>query len=268
MGPILVSAQQGRPTRASSSRPLPFRPIGSPSLVDQFERGSNVYLLDDRGRWQSRTVRQTDFTVPAPDDPNVAGDTERTGIGNATGIGSPTTSPILPRSGFDGATVPAVGEPIVPTVPANGLTDDRTPMSAPSLDNSATNFATLGNSPLVTAPTGYAAQLAVPVASSGRTPPGGLRPVGFCQGTMAPATVPATMVPASTVPPTVVTPGVVPGGPLITPTVPAATAAPAGPLISLGQERFPIEVGRGLVGQPKAYVDGQPIRNWLRYLTP
>ena len=27
-------------------------------------------------------------------------------------------------------------------------------------------------------------------------------------------------------------------------------------------------VGRGLIGQPKAYVDGQPLRNFFRFLTP
>jgi hypothetical protein len=27
-------------------------------------------------------------------------------------------------------------------------------------------------------------------------------------------------------------------------------------------------VGRGLIGQPKLYVPGQPVRNVLRYLTP
>jgi len=27
-------------------------------------------------------------------------------------------------------------------------------------------------------------------------------------------------------------------------------------------------VGRGLIGQPKLYLPGQPIRNFLRYLTP
>jgi len=30
----------------------------------------------------------------------------------------------------------------------------------------------------------------------------------------------------------------------------------------------PVVIGRGIVGQPKAYVPGQPIRNALRFVTP
>lgn len=40
------------------------------------------------------------------------------------------------------------------------------------------------------------------------------------------------------------------------------------PLISLGQESNNVVLGRGIIGQPTAYVPNQPIRNFLRYLSP
>lgn len=40
------------------------------------------------------------------------------------------------------------------------------------------------------------------------------------------------------------------------------------PLFSLGQENYNVVLGRGIIGQPKAYVQGQVVRNFLRYLTP
>ena len=40
------------------------------------------------------------------------------------------------------------------------------------------------------------------------------------------------------------------------------------PLLSLGQEGYNVQVGRGIVGQPTVYVPGQPVRNFLRYLFP
>jgi hypothetical protein len=41
------------------------------------------------------------------------------------------------------------------------------------------------------------------------------------------------------------------------------------PLIScLGQEKYNVQLGRGIVGQPVAYVPGQHFRNFLRYISP
>lgn len=40
------------------------------------------------------------------------------------------------------------------------------------------------------------------------------------------------------------------------------------PLFSLGQENYNVQLGRGIIGQPTVYVAGQPIRNFLRYLSP
>lgn len=47
---------------------------------------------------------------------------------------------------------------------------------------------------------------------------------------------------------------------------PATTAyQPLVPIVSTPPSYY---VGRGVIGQPKMYVPGQPIRNFLRYLTP
>jgi len=40
------------------------------------------------------------------------------------------------------------------------------------------------------------------------------------------------------------------------------------PLIGLGQQNTNVQFGRGIIGQPKAYIPGQYVRNFVRYLTP
>ncbi len=49
---------------------------------------------------------------------------------------------------------------------------------------------------------------------------------------------------------------------------PQVGGAPAGALLSFGQETYPVQIGQGWLGQPVAYVPGQPIRNWIRYIFP
>jgi hypothetical protein len=44
--------------------------------------------------------------------------------------------------------------------------------------------------------------------------------------------------------------------------------SPYRPLIGLGQDLSRAYIGRGVVGQPVAYMDGQPVRNLFRYLLP
>ncbi len=49
---------------------------------------------------------------------------------------------------------------------------------------------------------------------------------------------------------------------------PTITARPSYAPRSAGYGAYPSYVGAGLLGQPKAYVPGQPLRNFFRYLTP
>lgn len=75
------------------------------------------------------------------------------------------------------------------------------------------------------------------------------------------ATYPATgAVPGAYVPPTV-TPNLTPG--LYSP-----NNSGYSPVFTLGQENYNVQLGRGIIGQPTVYVPGQPIRNFLRYLSP
>jgi hypothetical protein len=47
-------------------------------------------------------------------------------------------------------------------------------------------------------------------------------------------------------------------------------AAPVGyrPLVALRPLPPAYAVGRGILGQPKVYVPGQPVRNFVRYISP
>ncbi len=76
--------------------------------------------------------------------------------------------------------------------------------------------------------------------------------------------------PGQTYPP----PGAVPGT-SVPPTVTAnmapnvyANNAGCKPLISLGQQNYNVQLGRGIIGQPVAYVPGQGVRNFFRYIFP
>jgi hypothetical protein len=68
-------------------------------------------------------------------------------------------------------------------------------------------------------------------------------------------------IPGNIVPPTVM-PNQAPPG------IYPASSAGHRPLIDLGQENHNVEVGRGIIGQPVAYVPGQKFRNFLRYIFP
>ncbi len=70
-------------------------------------------------------------------------------------------------------------------------------------------------------------------------------------------------------------PSVVPGAvapptypPNMTPQLYTPDNAGYRPLFSLGQENYNVQLGRGIIGQPTVYVPGQPVRNFLRYLSP
>ncbi len=93
-----------------------------------------------------------------------------------------------------------------------------------------------------------------------RYPQPGIYPTAYQCTTPAP-TFPSTgAVPGTFVPPTL-PPNLTPG--LYTPNNSGYT-----PFFSLGQENYNVQLGRGIVGQPTVYVPGQPLRNFMRYLSP
>ena len=78
---------------------------------------------------------------------------------------------------------------------------------------------------------------------------------------------PAVYMPAdATVPPTLGPPACCPSVVTAAPVV----APPIGyrPLMALRPLPPTYAVGRGILGQPKVYVPGQPVRNFVRYLSP
>lgn len=68
------------------------------------------------------------------------------------------------------------------------------------------------------------------------------------------------LVPGAVAPPTL--------PPNLTPQLYTPDNAGFKPLFSLGQENYNVQLGRGIIGQPTVYVPGQPVRNFLRYISP
>lgn len=88
----------------------------------------------------------------------------------------------------------------------------------------------------------------------------GIYPTAYQCTTPAPSFPSTGAVPGAYVPPTL-TPNLTPG--LYSP-----NNSGYSPLFSLGQENYNVLLGRGIIGQPTVYVPGQPIRNFMRYLSP
>ena len=161
------------------------------------------------------------------------------------------TAPTLPVGPSTPLTLPAnsSAQPVPTVAPVAGT--DLQPVPQPQLGSSG--FTTIDNSCLVSPPSSYNPAF-----------------VHDCNNTIAPQSYVAQPVAASVTvapPPAEVVVPAVPAVP--TATVPSShVGAPARSLVTFGQERFPVNVGQGIVGQPVAYVPGQPLRNWLRYFTP
>lgn len=93
-----------------------------------------------------------------------------------------------------------------------------------------------------------------------RTQPG-IYPTASYQCTTPTPSFPSTgAVPGAYVPPTLT--------PNLTPGLYSSNNSGYAPLFSLGQENYNVQLGRGIIGQPTVYVPGQPVRNFLRYLSP
>ena len=145
---------------------------------------------------------------------------------------------------------PTTMSPMQPGSGSITSSSDLSPLAQPQLND---QFATIDNCSCVSPPSGY-------VAATGWTQ---------CAPTTGFAVTPATspyLAPSATT--TVAAPVV--GAPVIpdASTMPRGSGVPQHSLISFGQDRNPIVVGQGIVGQPVAYVPGQPVRNWFRWFFP
>ena len=153
--------------------------------------------------------------------------------------------PALPMNSAVPRNVPVVGLPSTQVIPRNA---DMLPIAQPQLND---GFATVGNSCCVSAPSSYVAAMGLSCVGGGYQPT-------TTQGYIATG-------PQVAAPPQVAS--TVPSG-LVPVTRPSAPGVPKKPLINLGQDKNAVVVGQGLIGQPVAYVPGQCIRNWIRYISP
>jgi hypothetical protein len=159
----------------------------------------------------------------------------------ATGSGAVTSQPLsVPPSLSQPTTQPWQNAPLQPqtvhpqtTMPLQpgAAQHDLMPVAPPQLSGS---WANVNNSAHVSAPSLWQASYVdcAPMAAPAFPPP--------------PVLVPPTM-------------------------MPGAVATPdAGwrPLLNLSRENYNVQLGRGVLGQPTAYVPGQPVRNFIRYLSP
>lgn len=287
----LVAAAPG--LAQSPDSPLTrMRPIGSPSAVDQYRaptvtsryRSSassmtspvrQAVVVDDLGN--ERTIQQTQgFTAPPiPDEFGMpvappTTDSPFDGAGPAPAITLPSEQPSiappatpLPSTGLPSDTYLPSAPPTDPRslpfnngnlsqVPLDATSSggDLAPIPQPQLND---GFATIDNCPCVSPPSGYVAATGWPQRCA---------PVAY----QVPATVQA---PPPYVAPPATTTTVVEETIVLPPTMPARrSGVPRGPLISFGQDKNPVQIGQGIVGQPVAYVPGQRFRNWLRYIFP
>lgn len=263
-----------------------MRPIGAPSAVDQY-----------RGVRQAAFLQSSDASaVPPPSFPP-GGFAMPPGTGLPAPLGSSTTTgPINlpPTNSFDTAPLPrnnvpigngnsgmpslpmpqpstvAPRNPAVITTPQMGGTfapvprlgaiggqsvpgGDYAPMPQPQLGN---QFATLGNCRNISAPSGYRSDR---ILTCGQ-------PTSFVTPVAATSQPPFYSPPPAQIGPPVILPPPQMGAPIGS--MQTVIPGPAGyrPLISFGQERYPVQIGQGIYGQPVAYVPGQSFRNALRYI--
>jgi len=239
VGFVLITTAIIAPDSTAQSLDTPMtrmRPIGSPSAVDQYRPPQQRISGEFRETAYQSPVRQTAMlqqggltSPPLPAGPMAF-------PGDASAL--PVPSPALPPNPVANAQVPVGGS-------------DFRAVPQPQLRN---NFATIDNCNLVTPASAYSAAFGQGCGSPGYVVP---QPYGTPQtiGTPLTYTPPAAEIAAPAILPNNAGAG-------------ARAGAPIRSLVTLGQERFPVQVGQGLWGQPVAYVPGQPLRNWVRYFFP
>lgn len=276
---------------------LPFTPIGTASLVDQYRSDSGFqYSSGQVGNKSDRDVQgsnrhvvrlqQNGFAAPplpstgsepmafpgngvivAPSQPAFQdpGGVAPFGLPPSSAFPAPMSNSVNSLPVMTPNTGPPPALPMnsnLPGMPANGASSvsfpttqvfqgnsDMLPIARPQLNDS---FATVGNSCCVSPPSNYVAAMGL-----GNCVGGGYQSAASQSYIATGAQVGAPPQVASAVPS-----GLVPV------TRPSAPGVPKRPLINLGQDKNAVVVGQGLIGQPVAYVPGQCVRNWIRYIFP
>ena len=245
----------------SSDTPMTrLRPIGSPSAVDQYRAPSSAPRYRETayqpgamqpgnpqrqasGSYDSgvrQTVLLQQFDAPQlPGAMPVPGNFAPPPV---TAAPNPVPMPSQAAAPRGLPVIPGNLAP-VPLDPSSGRSSsnsDYVPLAQPQLND---GFATIDNCACISGPGNY-------VSATGW---GGCAPVSYQspQAYVAPPTQ-------------IAAPSILPNGF----TQPQGAGIPRGALISFGQASNPVQVGQGIIGQPVAYVPGQRLRNWIRYIFP
>ena len=245
-----------------------FRPIGSGSLVDQYERRPNNNPQIRQVAMQSGgfSLPQDAVspppgnlqTAPTPQTFSPPPQTLRPSAPALQPAPVPQTPNVRLPNNPPPANIPPARSPTPRQLPLNNTLPlaDYQPVPPPEISNGG--FATMADCRLISPPSSYTAMS--PYATAG-TCGSGVAPTAYA-GPYTPP--PAQIAAPAAMPPLAAGPGgaVVPPGGFASP-----TAAPVKSLVTFGQENYPVQVGQGLWGQPVAYVPGQTVRNWLRYMS-
>jgi len=307
-GTVSEFRSAGSPQPANFETPQTrLRPIDAPSAVDRFRASQLPPITNSSqaagasypahtaypsGVVETASVRQTAWMQSAPNGtgmtmpagPSDGFATPPTGALPPPLTSSPSAGPInlppdmttgpLPRPGVNQpgevpmtpqfvAPPTSVG-PSIPVTQNPASASDYASVPQPQLGS---GFATVGNCRNITGPSGYRSDRILTCAPG----PGYVTTVANNVGPPTYVQPPAQIGPPALAAPTpgfsTVYPGL-PAQPLVSGQSVIPGAPKHRPLVSFGQDRNPVQVGQGVVGQPTAYVPGQPIRNFIRYLTP
>ena len=280
-------------TRAYETPETRMQPIGAPSRVDRYRSDTrrpdlnrqieteyrssvashtqaiptsyrqpasyNQASLVDPNVRQTVLLQQGGFPLPPGQVPSgspaagspFAGSSPPTGFSAPPPVSSPSSTPAaLPSPATaPNSFAPAPRSSLPPNLPI-ASTLDYQPIPQPQLGNT---YATVDNCSCISPPSGYTA------ASVGCG-----SPVNYAAPGYAPATGYAPTTGYIAPPSQIAAPFAAPGQF----TAISGNAAPLPSLFTLGQQNNPVQVGQGIIGQPVAYVPGQTIRNFFRYLFP
>ncbi|MEO1615523.1 MAG: hypothetical protein AAFV88_06715 [Planctomycetota bacterium] len=258
---LCISANSDAVAQSFGSPQTKLRPLGSPSAVDQYRHTRTVSRAATQdpgipGTLQQTAFMQTDTNLSAPPLGMPPNNSMTPPTAGNPGTNGPTAFPTdrmpfnesEPLPAGPGRTLPSPNSTSIASTPSPS---DLTAIPRPQLQ-SQQQYARVDNCRLVTGPSYY--QAASPYGC-------GVTPVTYAPVTQSPYAPPAAEIAApANIPPA----SVFPAPP---PTIPTTASAPARALVSFGQEQYTVQVGQGLWGQPVAYVPGQGVRNWLRYLS-
>lgn len=247
------------PSGRQANNSQPAAPVSPPVLSAQYQLPNSSNLRAQQASKELRTINNGS-TSPAPGsyaDPRMNAQNITTGLPHVT----------PPPSRY-------ATSPYQPAVFQN--MDYQPAAVAAQFASSNTGARTRLVTQQTLAPTaGFGPQVPVGPQGSIATSPAGLPPNTAALPQYQQTNIHPTAYQCTTATPSFPSTGAVPGN-YQPPTLPANMTpgmyspnnSGYSPLFSLGQENYNVLLGRGIIGQPTVYVPGQPIRNFMRYLSP